>query len=464
MRLYKFLFLVGTPLLVTHDGNAQGDDVMTTALLKILFPDAQVVRDRKNLDRYENQPNVIMYDVGGSYDPDSGRFDHHSVQGVPHYVYKTGRKGSSPMSSVGLVFKKFGGDIVRALLQSISADRFEEGHWCWAKDLAQQALAKIRQDEGWLEELCDDIYFRLINEIDAIDTGLFNDPSKYGIYTNLSSVVSLANNLLGFIPPGGENVVFNESVGLASAVFTLSTLSICAAKCLRERQRVVELRGVPRQTQPVNERPPTRPLFVYYVVDTKSGKGGAESNCGCNKAGASNCGCNKAGAESNCGCNKTGDKGSGNENSESNVQFMFEAAGKNAIHLYKNNGCYCLRTSAADLPEIPEAFPVKDGYPWLHDNHFLAKFRDRAEFIRYLADMFDDCGDDADDKGRQNRFELQTRANKKRSRSPDEDEKGEGEEPKRIRISAEQIARLMETPFVDCKNEDCKDEDCKDAE
>lgn len=62
-------------LLGTHDGPFHADDVLAAALIRaFLDPDAQVVRSR--------DPEVlatadIVYDVGGVFDPETRRFDHH---------------------------------------------------------------------------------------------------------------------------------------------------------------------------------------------------------------------------------------------------------------------------------------------------------------------------------------------------------------------------------------------------
>jgi len=73
----------------THSGPFHADDVLAWALLKVFHcPDAVLVRTR---DAAIHRASDIVFDVGGSYDPAQGRFDHHqsSYQG--------------PMSSAGMV-------------------------------------------------------------------------------------------------------------------------------------------------------------------------------------------------------------------------------------------------------------------------------------------------------------------------------------------------------------------------
>lgn len=74
---------------VTHSGGFHADDVLAWALVRTFYaPDAELVRSR--------EPEVVAaaelaFDVGGEYDPDRLRFDHHQ----PSY--------SGPLSSAGMV-------------------------------------------------------------------------------------------------------------------------------------------------------------------------------------------------------------------------------------------------------------------------------------------------------------------------------------------------------------------------
>jgi uncharacterized UPF0160 family protein len=89
----------------THDGRFHADEVMATAILKEIF-DIEVVRTRdlevlKELD--------IVYDVG------DGEFDHHQVE-------KEFREKGTPYAASGLIWRKFGKDVVRANDEDLSED------------------------------------------------------------------------------------------------------------------------------------------------------------------------------------------------------------------------------------------------------------------------------------------------------------------------------------------------------
>lgn len=63
-------------LVVTHDGEFHGDDVVGVSLIKWIFKDIDIVRTR--------EPGVIaradfVLDVGGQFIPEKCRFDHHQI-------------------------------------------------------------------------------------------------------------------------------------------------------------------------------------------------------------------------------------------------------------------------------------------------------------------------------------------------------------------------------------------------
>lgn len=88
--------------IVVHDGSFHADDVFTVASLKRLYPDAEIIRTR---DEKLIAKGDIVADVGGVYDADKNRFDHHQFGGAG------ARVNGIPYAAVGLVWKKFGEQI-----------------------------------------------------------------------------------------------------------------------------------------------------------------------------------------------------------------------------------------------------------------------------------------------------------------------------------------------------------------
>ena len=85
--------------IVTHNGNFHADDVFSIAALKCIFPVFNLVRTR---DLALIASADIVIDVGGEYNAESGRFDHHQRGGAGE------RENGIPYSSFGLIWKKYG--------------------------------------------------------------------------------------------------------------------------------------------------------------------------------------------------------------------------------------------------------------------------------------------------------------------------------------------------------------------
>lgn len=86
----------------THSGKFHADDVFAVAALLLLQPDAHVVRTR---DEQVIGSADIVVDVGGVYDEERNRFDHHQIGGAGV------RSNSIPYAAFGLVWKKSGSAI-----------------------------------------------------------------------------------------------------------------------------------------------------------------------------------------------------------------------------------------------------------------------------------------------------------------------------------------------------------------
>lgn len=93
-------------MIVTHSGKFHADDAWAVGVLKVLFPDAQVVRTR---DPALVEAADFAVDVGGVWDPATGRFDHHQKG------FAGARPTGVPYASAGLVWREYGARCVTAL-------------------------------------------------------------------------------------------------------------------------------------------------------------------------------------------------------------------------------------------------------------------------------------------------------------------------------------------------------------
>ena len=91
---------------VTHDGTFHADDVFAHAVLKAALPAVELVRTR---DPALIERGDIVFDVGGIYDPERRRYDHHMRE-------RPLRQDGTPYSSVGLVWRDYGRHALPALV------------------------------------------------------------------------------------------------------------------------------------------------------------------------------------------------------------------------------------------------------------------------------------------------------------------------------------------------------------
>tara|TARA_R110000737_G_scaffold343675_1_gene369893 strand:+ start:367 stop:1248 length:882 start_codon:yes stop_codon:yes gene_type:complete len=155
--------------IATHNGNFHADDVFSIAALKHIFPTFNLIRTR---DLNVIAKADIVIDVGGEYDADAGRFDHHQRGGAG------ARDNGIPYSSFGLIWKKYGVEI------------------CQGKQEVAKSL-----DDG------------LVSTIDAIDCGHVE---------GVAQGISLSQTISMFNPTWQEDshfdTCFDEAVEFAARV------------------------------------------------------------------------------------------------------------------------------------------------------------------------------------------------------------------------------------------------------
>lgn len=144
-------------LIATHSGKFHADDVWGVATLDLLFPGSTILRSRDSA-LLANADFVV--DVGGEWDPERGRFDHHQKG------FAQARANGVVYASAGLVWKAHGAACVATV----------------AKQLGPHALPpQSAQEMAWA------IDADLVQYLDMSDTGAARSaPGSYG----LSAVIS----------------------------------------------------------------------------------------------------------------------------------------------------------------------------------------------------------------------------------------------------------------------------------
>jgi len=177
----------------THDGKFHADDVASVSLLLNYFSnkgyDINLIRSR-----HKNKKSDIYVDVGGEYDPSKNKYDHH------HCTVTFNDKTYNPLSSVGMIWKHFGKEILELFLKS----------------------KRNEYNEKCIEDLYNEIYFKLIQDIDSNDNGFRND--KKWSHLSFPSIISSINS--DSRNKGDQDENFKIAVSLCSTIFEIKFTDI----------------------------------------------------------------------------------------------------------------------------------------------------------------------------------------------------------------------------------------------
>ncbi|MDB5838786.1 MAG: hypothetical protein JWQ23_738 [Herminiimonas sp.] len=144
-------------IIATHSGKFHADDVWAVTVLDLVYPGCELIRTRD--DELIRKADFAV-DVGGVWDPQAGRFDHHQKG------FEGARESGVVYASAGLVWKQYGARCVEAVAQ------VHTGYALSRTDAREIAYA-IDSD--------------LVQYLDMSDTGAAkNAPGGYG----LSAVIS----------------------------------------------------------------------------------------------------------------------------------------------------------------------------------------------------------------------------------------------------------------------------------
>lgn len=180
---------------VTHNGKFHADEVFATAVLQHLHPELRVVRSR---DTHTIETGDFVYDVGGIYDHDKQRYDHHQNGALK-------REDGLTRSAFGLIWLHYG-------LEYCAGD----------------------------EQLWQLIDRRLVRGIDAGDNGesrTVEDPRAHEL--GVSQIIELFNPLPSN-PEEEADVQFRAALGYATSLLARLSergrVELEAAKQVREAQ------------------------------------------------------------------------------------------------------------------------------------------------------------------------------------------------------------------------------------
>ncbi|VVC44683.1 Metal-dependent protein hydrolase,RNA polymerase II, heptapeptide repeat, eukaryotic [Cinara cedri] len=178
----------------THNGQFHCDEVFGSYMLKLLFPNLDIIRTR---DEELLRECDIVIDVGGVYDHEKCRYDHHQ-KSFTHSMSSLmpDAKWTTKLSSAGLIYLHYGHEVLNKII---------------ASDIPESKLKSIYFK----------VYENFVQEVDAIDNGIPICEGKinYSINTDLASRVSTLNKKWNHVGEFNENKAFEQAMKLVGSEF-----------------------------------------------------------------------------------------------------------------------------------------------------------------------------------------------------------------------------------------------------
>ncbi|XP_043420003.1 MYG1 exonuclease isoform X3 [Prionailurus bengalensis] len=159
------------PRIGTHNGTFHCDEALACALLRLLpeYRDAEIVRTR---DPEKLAACDIVVDVGGEYDPQRHRYDHHQRSFTETMSsLSPGKPWQTKLSSAGLIYLHFGHKLLAQLLGT-------------------------NEEDSMVGTIYDKMYENFVEEVDAVDNGISQweeGEPRYVLTTTLSARVARLN-------------------------------------------------------------------------------------------------------------------------------------------------------------------------------------------------------------------------------------------------------------------------------
>ncbi|VEU45235.1 unnamed protein product [Pseudo-nitzschia multistriata] len=201
---------VSTKVIGTHSGSFQADEAMGCFLLRQL-PEYRLSKIVRSRDPKVLETCDIVIDVGGVYDHEKKRYDHH--QRDYDERFDSGKEGltdgrCTKLSASGLVYRHYGKEVIKAYYPNLSGEH--------------------------LDLVYTKIYDSLLEALDAIDTGVEMSTTElvYRDTTGLSSRVARLNPRWNEVNENGEPPEYDERFMKAS--------NLCGEDFLAVMTKIVE--------------------------------------------------------------------------------------------------------------------------------------------------------------------------------------------------------------------------------
>lgn len=183
--------------IVTHNGKFHADEVTCVALLTCYFAFKNIETTLLRTRDFSNfKEDDILVDVGLDYNHQKLHYDHHQTD----FKETWSEKDTIILSSAGLVWRHYGNYIIEMYLSN-NPEKYDN---------------TFNYSEETIQDIKNNIYYELIEEIDANDNGIVYDKKNL----NISQIIADLNE--DITNEHIQYIKFNKSVSLVGEIFDIN--------------------------------------------------------------------------------------------------------------------------------------------------------------------------------------------------------------------------------------------------
>lgn len=131
--------------IASHNGGHHADDVFGVAIMRAIFPDARIIRTR---DAALISQADVAIDVGGEWDPERGRYDHHQKG------FSGARENGVVYASAGLIWADVGEHFIGKMAGHLNTHEIKSVH----RSVDEQLVVYLDMEDTGAQKCAPDFF------------------------------------------------------------------------------------------------------------------------------------------------------------------------------------------------------------------------------------------------------------------------------------------------------------------
>jgi uncharacterized UPF0160 family protein len=262
--------------ILTHNGRFHADEVIACSMLRYIYGGkykVRIIRDReKSIFDFD-----FVVDIGFEYHPGLNRFDHH--QKKDHYFDAHIKNNDIPMSSCGMVYKKYGKILLETIIGEEAYDQSNSISYVY-NQLYQMVLKSIDAHDNGIKVSLNKLKYSpcsfsyMISTFNGIDT----DDDQNQMMKFIDAMNFAINYIKVFVRSGyGKSIRFNDDYKIILKSYANRTKYDINGKILVMDEKCVNWRSCIYKYERENKNK-SKIIFLIYISNNKWNLRTYESN------------------------------------------------------------------------------------------------------------------------------------------------------------------------------------------